>query len=76
MFLPEVMTGFWAICGTGMPLAGRDRAYAAMSSSTPWVRPPWWPRSRAAAWPSRDFSRMYSRSDSAMPAKNTRRTVP
>src|SRR5690348_15321766 len=28
------MTSFWAICGTGTPLARRDRAYVAISSST------------------------------------------
>jgi hypothetical protein len=51
--------------GRGCRLPAGLRVQAAMSLSTTLSRPPCRPRSRADAWPSRDFSRMYSRSDSA-----------
>src|SRR6266852_9409991 len=70
------MLSFFAISGIGVPLSLRARANRSMSSSMTLGRPPWLPLAAAACWPSRVFSRTYSRSSCAATARTANSIAP
>src|SRR5664279_5618081 len=75
--LPVGMIRSGRICSSDSPFARRRRTVCSISAvMTGGGRPPWIPLRAAAVSPSRVASRMFSRSVSAMAAKNANRTHP